>query len=85
MVQEFHNGQSAVYTLQESHKLFQGELSIHDCFSRLKHLANLLRDVEHPVSDSAMVINTPCNLNLKFNHTISVLTACKPLPTFLFS
>jgi hypothetical protein len=71
--------QRAVYALQEFHSLFQGELPIHDYFSRLKHLADLLRDVRHPVSDLAMVINALCGLNFKFSHAISVLTARKPL------
>jgi hypothetical protein len=59
--------------------------SIHDYFSRLKHLVDLLRDIGHPVSDPAMVINALRGLNSKFSHAISVLTARKPLPSFLFS
>jgi hypothetical protein len=61
--------------------LFQGELSIHDYFSGLKHLDDLLRNVAHPVSNPAMVINDPCGLNSKFGHVISDLTTrkhCQP-------
>jgi hypothetical protein len=36
-------------------------------------------------SDPAMVINTLRGLNSKFSHAISVLTARKPLPAFLFT
>jgi hypothetical protein len=77
--------QRAAYPLQEFHGLFQGDLSVHDYFSCLKQLDDLLHDVGYPVSDPAMVINTLCGLNSKFSHAISVLTARKPLPTFLFT
>jgi hypothetical protein len=77
--------QHAVYALQEFHGLFQGDLSVHDYFSRLKQLADLLRGIGHPVSDPTMVINVLGGLNSKFSHAISVLTARKPLPTFLFT
>jgi hypothetical protein len=77
--------QRTIYTLQEFHGLFQGDLCVHDYFSHLKQLADLLRDVGHPVSVPAMVINALCGLNSKFSHAISVLTMHKPLPTFLFT
>jgi hypothetical protein len=77
--------QRAVYTLQEFHDLFQGDLSVHDYFSHLKQLADLLCDVGHLVSDPATVINVLRGLNTKFSHAISVLTTRKPLPTFLFT
>jgi hypothetical protein len=64
--------------------MYQGELSIHDYFSHLKHLSDMLRNIGHPVSDPAMVINALHGLNSKFSHAISILTACKPLPSFLF-
>jgi hypothetical protein len=73
-----------VYALQEYHGLYQGNLSIHDYFSRLKHLSDLLRDVGHLMSDPAMVINALRGLNSKFSHAISVLITHKPLPSFLF-
>jgi hypothetical protein len=76
---------AVVYALQEFHGLYQGELFVHDYFSHLKHLSNLLRDGGHPVSDPAMVINTLRGLNSKFSHAISVLTTCKSLPSFLFA
>jgi hypothetical protein len=71
--------------LQKYHSLFQGDLFIHDYFNHLKHLSNLLHDVVHPMSDPSMVINVLRRLNSKFSHTISMLTARKPLPTFLFT
>jgi hypothetical protein len=58
---------------------------LNDYFNRLKHLADLLRDVGHPVSDPAMVINALHGLNSKFSHATSVITARKPLPSFLFT
>jgi hypothetical protein len=40
-----NSNQRTVSALQEFHNLFQGELSIYDYFSRLKHLVDLLCDV----------------------------------------
>jgi hypothetical protein len=48
-------------------------------------LADLLLDVGHLVPDPVMVINALRGLNSKFSHAISVLTAHKSLPTFLFT
>jgi hypothetical protein len=77
--------QCVVYALQEFHNLFQGELSINDYSSRLKHLEDLLRDIGHLVSDPAMVINALRGLNSKLSHAISVITTHKPLPSFVFT
>jgi hypothetical protein len=74
--------QRAVYALQDFHSLFQGDISITDYFRHLKQLNNLPYDVGHPVFEPSLVINALCILN--FSHTISTITAFKPLPSFLF-
>jgi hypothetical protein len=74
--------QHIVYALHDFHGMYQGELSVHDYFSCLKHLSDLLRDVSDPLSNPAMVINALRGLNSKFSHAISILTVCKP--SFLF-
>lgn len=76
--------QHAIYTLQEFHSLFQGDLSIHDYFGRLKQLGDLLCDVGHPISEPSMVVNALRSLRSKFSHAIPVITSFKPLPSFQF-
>ncbi|KAF8669207.1 hypothetical protein HU200_051537 [Digitaria exilis] len=72
----------AVYALQEFHSLFQGDMSVTE-YSRLKQLSNQLRDVGHPMSDPALVINTLRGLNSKSHNAISVIGAQRPTPSFL--
>jgi hypothetical protein len=76
--------QRVVYTLQDFHSLFQGDLSITDYFGHLYKLSDLLYDVGHPVSKLSLVINALRGLNSKFSHAISTITAFKPLSAFLF-
>jgi hypothetical protein len=59
-------------------------MSITDYFGRLKQLTDLLHDVGHPVSEPALMINALYGLNSKFSQAISMLTATKPLSSFLF-
>lgn len=75
-----NSNQRAVYTLQEFHSLFQGNLSI----NRLKNLGDLMRDVGHAVSEPSKVLNALDGLSSKFSHTIPILTACHPLTTFSY-
>jgi hypothetical protein len=50
--------QRAVYALQDFHSLQQGDDSVHDYCCRLKHLADTLTDVGHPIADADLVVNT---------------------------
>ncbi|XP_062213651.1 uncharacterized protein LOC133914593 [Phragmites australis] len=75
----------AVYALQEFHSLYQGEMTINACFTRLKTLTDTLNDVGHPISDQALVINALRGLNSKFSHAIGVLTSKLSPPTFLYT
>jgi hypothetical protein len=75
----FNNAdQCVIYTLWAFHSLCQGDLSVIDYFSSLKLLADLLRDVGHPVSDPAMVISAMHDLNSKLSHTILPLYSRLP-------
>lgn len=69
--------QRAVYAKQEFHSLFQGDLSILEYSSRLKTLADTLRDVGYPVSDKELVVNFLRGLGKPFSNAVSNLT----LPT----
>jgi hypothetical protein len=73
-----------VYSLQEFHSLFQGDMTVNDYCSRLKKLFDILRDVGHPVSNAALVVSTLRGLNPKFTNAISVLGSRTPPPDFLF-
>lgn len=74
--------QRAIYTFQKFHSMYQGDLSVNTYFSRLKELADLLRDVGHPVSEPAMVVNALRGLSSRFSHAIPNITARHPLPSF---
>ncbi|RLN43044.1 hypothetical protein C2845_PM01G14150 [Panicum miliaceum] len=77
--------QRAVYTQQEFHSLYQGDMSIRGYCGRLKKLSDTLRDVGAAVTDQALVINTLRGLNSKFSQAITVLGAQRPPPTFLYT
>jgi hypothetical protein len=72
-----------VYALQEFHGIVQADLSITDYFGRLKQLADLLHGIGHPIPEPSLVINALRGLNSKFSQAISMITAMKPLPSFL--
>jgi len=77
--------QRAVYTQQEFHSLYQGDMTVGEYCGRLKRLADTLYDCGAAVSDTALVINTLRALNNKFSQAIAVLTTMKPPPTFLYT
>ncbi|XP_062195285.1 uncharacterized protein LOC133898604 [Phragmites australis] len=72
----------ATQAQQEFHSLHQGELSISDYYRQLKMLADTLRDVGKPVTDSGMVINMLRGLNPKFSHVVTTVNAAQPPMTF---
>ncbi|XP_010233327.1 uncharacterized protein LOC104583223 [Brachypodium distachyon] len=73
----------AVYMEEEFRSLQQGHLSVTDYCSRLKVLADGLRDVGIQVSDQSMLFNMLRGLNPSLGHAISVLTMQQPLPSFM--
>lgn len=77
--------QRAACAQQEFHRLYQGDFTITEYCGRLKELADTLRDVGAPVTDTALVINTLRGLNAKFNQEIAVLTSKVPPHDFLYT
>ncbi|XP_066320597.1 uncharacterized protein [Miscanthus floridulus] len=77
--------QCAMYTQQEFHSLYQGDMTVGEYYGRLKRLADTLYDCGATVSDTALVINTLHGLNNKFSQAIAVLTTMKPPLTFLYT
>ncbi|XP_024318094.1 uncharacterized protein LOC104582265 [Brachypodium distachyon] len=72
-----NNMQRAVYAKQEFHSLFQGDLTILEYSTRLKTLADTLRDVGYPVSDKELLVNLLRGLGKPFANAVANLT----LPT----
>jgi hypothetical protein len=69
----------------EFRKQVQGDMDITQYTGRLKQLADALRDVGQPVSETSQVLNLLRSLNSKYRHAIPVMTA-KQLPhTILFA
>lgn len=71
-----------ISALQEFHILFQSDLTVHNYFSCLKQLGDLLCDGGCPMSDMSMVVNTLHGLSSNYFNAIPVITGHKPLPTF---
>lgn len=57
-------------------------MSIHDYSLNLKAIADLLENVEAPVSDKTLVMYMLNGLNERFDHIINVIKHQKPFPTF---
>ncbi|XP_039818400.1 uncharacterized protein LOC120680884 [Panicum virgatum] len=68
---------------QEFHSHAQGDLSVSEYCSQLKRLADTLRDVGEPVTDSGMVINMLRGLNPKYGHVVTMVNAARPPMTYL--
>jgi hypothetical protein len=65
----------AVLLEAEFRSIVQGDLSVTDYCTKLKKLADNLRDVGHPVSEPSQVLNLIRGLNKKFRHVKPVLTS----------
>jgi uncharacterized membrane protein YgcG len=77
--------QRAVFYEAEFHNLYQGDLSIIDYCTKLKSLADNLRDVGQPIFEPCQVLNLLRDLNPKYHHAISSITSHHPPHTFLSS
>ncbi|XP_039827153.1 uncharacterized protein LOC120688859 [Panicum virgatum] len=66
----------------EFHSLAQGDLFISEYYSQLKRLADTLRDVGKPVTNSGMVINMLCGLNPKYGHVVTTVNVAHPPMTY---
>lgn len=81
----FHDNElhRAVYLEAEYRSLYQGDLSISQYYSKLKLLADALRDVGQPVSNRGQVLNMLRGLNPKYRSYISGIANSRPPHTFL--
>ncbi|XP_066361064.1 uncharacterized protein [Miscanthus floridulus] len=75
--------QRAVYLEAELCTLQQGDMSINDFCTKLKRLADQLRDIGHPVSEPSQVLNLLRGLNPKYRYVKPVITAKYPPHTFM--
>lgn len=73
----------AVYLEAKFRSLYQGDTSMLEYTSRLKQLADALRDIGQPVSEQSQVLNLLCVLNPKYRYTIPVINDRRPPHTFL--
>ena len=58
------------------------DLSVHDYSQSLKSLADLLENVEAPISDKTLVMYMLNGLNEKYGHIINMIKHQKPFPSF---
>ncbi|CAN6247289.1 unnamed protein product [Urochloa humidicola] len=72
----------AVYDEAEFRSLRQGDMTMAAYTGRLKKLADKLRDVGHPVSESSQVLNLLRGLNPKYRYVKPVITSKSPPHTF---
>lgn len=70
------------YLLDEFHGFIQGELSVVDYTSKLKQMADTLRDLGHRVKDRDLVHNVLRGLDDRFQHAVPHMTSGR-LPTFI--
>jgi hypothetical protein len=75
--------QRAVYLEAEFRSIQQGDLSINDYCTKLKRLADNLRDVGHPVSETSQVLNLLRGLSPRYRHVKPVITGKSPPHTFM--
>ena len=70
----------AVVLGQEFHNMFHGDLSVDAYAQKMKHTADALREVGHPVSNPQLVLNLLRGLNPRFANTADIITNTSPLP-----
>ena len=75
--------QRAVYLEAELRTLQQGDMTINAYFTKLKQLADQLRDIGHPVSEPSQVLNLLRGLNPKSRYVKPVIISKSPPHTFM--
>lgn len=60
-----------------------GDLSIHDYCKKLKSIADLLANVESPISDRVLVMHLLNGLSEKYDNIINVIQHRTPFPGFM--
>jgi len=74
--------QRAVLLETELRSVQQGDMSINDYCTKLKRLADKLRDIGHPVSEPSQVLNLLRGLNPRYRYVKPVITSKYPPHTF---
>ena len=74
--------QRAVYLEAEFRSLQQGDMFMNEYCTKLKHLADQLRDIGHPVSEPSQVLNLLRGLNPKYRYVKPVITSKYPPHSF---
>jgi len=74
--------QPAVLLETELRSVQQGDMSIKDYCTKLKRLADKLRDIGHPVSEPSQVLNLLRGLNPRYRYVKPVITSKYPPHTF---
>ncbi|XP_039780840.1 keratin, type I cytoskeletal 9-like [Panicum virgatum] len=73
---------SAFTLWTELRSITQGDAGIDEYCSHLKHLADKLRDIGQPVSETSQVLNLLRGLNPRYRHVKPVITSRRPPHTF---
>jgi hypothetical protein len=81
----FHDNTNsrAVYLEAEFRTLFQGDLTVNEYCTRLKDLADNLRDIGKPISNTDQVLNLIRGLNPKLSTSVPSIMSQNPLPSFM--
>jgi hypothetical protein len=72
-----------IFLNHEFHSMQQGDSNIASYCQRMKTIADALRDVDHPVKDSELILNLLRGLNPHFSNTADIIANNTPLPTFV--
>ena len=80
----FHDNEMhrAVLLETELRSITQGDAGIDEYCSHLKRLADKLRDIGQPVSETSQVLNLLRGLNPRYRHVKPVITSRRPPHTF---
>ena len=80
----FHDNemQRAVYLETKLRSVQQGDMSINAYCTKLKRIADQLRDIGHPVSEPSQVLNLLRGLNPRYRYVKPVITSKYPPHTF---
>ncbi|CAD6205206.1 unnamed protein product [Miscanthus lutarioriparius] len=74
--------QRAVYLKTELRSLQQGDMSMTEYYTKLKRIADQLRDIGHHVSEPSQVLNLLRGLNPRYRYVRPTITSKHPPHTF---
>ncbi|XP_022685425.1 uncharacterized protein LOC111258440 [Setaria italica] len=72
-----------IFLSHDFHSMTEGDSSISEYCQRMKTLADALRDVDHPIQDSQLVLNLLRGLNPRYSNTADdIANSTASFPTF---